>query len=634
VIIEEVIGFLKGVPPFQFLDEEELKGIAMNFALEFFPKGTLVLKQGEKDVKGLRIIKKGVVKIYVTGNSGEEIIVDYRGEGDNFGLWSIMSNEGHKTNVMAIEDTICYLLPKERVLQLLDSNAIFTEYFLKSHLSRYLDRTFKEIQKKSFSIRGNDSLFFTTKVEDIASKDVVTIYKDATIKETAEIMARHKISSLVVVNERNLPAGIVTDRDLREKVVAKARDVNEPVSNIMSLPLIRVEASDYCYEAILKMIRHRIHHLLVVKDGELVGILTNHDLLLLQGSSPLSLAREIEDQQTIEGLIPLSKKIPGLVGLMLKEGARASNITRITSEINDSIVRRVLEIAEKRFGKPPLPYCWIVYGSEGRKEQTFKTDQDNAIIYADPWGEKEAKEAVDYFERFSEFVISSMVDIGFPLCTGNYMANNLRWRQPLNVWKRYFSEWITTPTTQAILSSVILFDFRPVYGDTTLADDLKRHLLEALKNQDIFLVHMARLTVNVKPPIGFFRTFIVEKSGEHKNELNLKFKCIAPLLNIVRLFSLEKRIPETSTIERINRLKSLHDTVRESGDELEQAFEFLMLLRIQHQLEQIEAGKEPNNFINPDRLSNLEKKTLKDICHLISDIQEMIEQRYMLGRIM
>lgn len=628
MIIEEVIGFLKGVPPFQFLDEEELKGIAMNFALEFFPKGTLVLKQGEKDVKGLRIIKKGVVKIYVTGNSGEEIIVDYRGEGDNFGLWSIMSNEGHKTNVMAIEDTICYLLPKERVLQLLDSNAIFTEYFLKSHLSRYLDRTFKEIQKKSFSIRGNDSLFFTTKVEDIASKDVVTIYKDATIKETAEIMARHKISSLVVVNERNLPAGIVTDRDLREKVVAKARDVNEPVSNIMSLPLIRVEASDYCYEAILKMIRHRIHHLLVVKDGELVGILTNHDLLLLQGSSPLSLAREIDIQQSIEGLETVSRKINQIIGLLLRDGARATSITRIITELNDRLVKKILEIAERRFGRPPLLYCWIVFGSEGRREQTFKTDQDNAIIYVDPETQEEEKKAREYFTVFTDFVKNGLLKCGYSPCPAGYMASNPQWCQPLKIWKRYFSSWTSEPVAESVLKSLILFDFRGLYGDMNLADELRNYLGTLLEGNKVFLGYMANAIIKNRPPIGFLKSFVVEKTGEHKDELNLKVKGIAPIVDIVRLFSLEKNIKETSTVERINILKDKHTIVKDYADELLQAFEFMMLLRIHHQFEQIESGNNPDNFINPNRLSNLEKRTFKEAFHLISKLQDTIIERY------
>ncbi|BCB95184.1 nucleotidyltransferase family protein [Dissulfurispira thermophila] len=634
MIIEEVVEFLKKSPPFQFLSDEELQRIATSLTMEFYPKGTLILKHGERNIKALRIIKKGAVKVFVKNAAGEDVVIDYRGEGDNFGLWSIISEEGQKTNVLATEDTICYLLNKERVLQLLDKNAVLAEYFLKSHLSKYLDKTFKEMLQRSMKVSESDRMLFTTCVEDIASKNVIKCSIDSSIQETAQIMTQNRISSVVVVDERGLPVGIVTDRDLREKVVAKGRDVRDPVKNIMSLPLIRIDASDYCYEAILKMIRHKIHHLLVIKDGNLIGVVTNHDLMLLQGTSPLTIAQEIESQQTISGLATLSKKIIRLVGLLLKDGAKASNIARIISEINDSLIKKVLEIAEKNFGRPPVPYCFIVYGSEGRKEQTFKTDQDNAIIYADPRDDKEASVVRDYFERFSNFVINGLLECGFPLCTGNYMASNQKWRQPLSVWKQYFTDWIVTPTPEAILASVILFDFRPVHGDVELAEDLKEHLLKALKDHDIFMVQMARMTVNVKPPIGFFRTFVVEKTGEHKDQLNLKFRCIAPLLNIVRLFALEKRIPDTSTIDRIRRLKNIHDTVREFGDELEHAFEFLMFLRVQHQLSQIENGKSPDNFINPDQLSNLEKKTLKAVCSLISDIQEMIEQRYLLGRMM
>ncbi|GER93271.1 hypothetical protein A45J_1007 [hot springs metagenome] len=634
MIIEEVVEFLKKSPPFQFLSDEELQRIATSLTMEFYPKGTLILKHGERNIKALRIIKKGAVKVFVKNAAGEDVVIDYRGEGDNFGLWSIISEEGQKTNVLATEDTICYLLNKERVLQLLDKNAVLAEYFLKSHLSKYLDKTFKEMLQRSMKVSESDRMLFTTCVEDIASKNVIKCSIDSSIQETAQIMTQNRISSVVVVDERGLPVGIVTDRDLREKVVAKGRDVRDPVKNIMSLPLIRIDASDYCYEAILKMIRHKIHHLLVIKDGDLIGVVTNHDLMLLQGTSPLTIAQEIESQQTISGLATLSKKIIRLVGLLLKDGAKASNIARIISEINDSLIKKVLEIAEKNFGRPPVPYCFIVYGSEGRKEQTFKTDQDNAIIYADPRDDKEASVVRDYFERFSNFVINGLLECGFPLCTGNYMASNQKWRQPLSVWKQYFTDWIVTPTPEAILASVILFDFRPVHGDVELAEDLREHLLKALKDHDIFMVQMARMTVNVKPPIGFFRTFVVEKTGEHKDQLNLKFRCIAPLLNIVRLFALEKRIPDTSTIDRIRRLKNIHDTVREFGDELEHAFEFLMFLRVQHQLSQIENGKSPDNFINPDQLSNLEKKTLKAVCSLISDIQEMIEQRYLLGRMM
>jgi CBS domain-containing protein len=624
MLIDEVINFLKNAPPFQFLKEDELKGIAASLTMNFYPKDTLILSQGDKNVDALRIIKKGAVKVFIKDASGEEIVVDYRGEGDNFGLWSIVSDEGQKTNVIATEDTICYLLNKDKVLQLLDKNAAFTEYFLKSHLTKYLDRTYKEMHSKSLFLGSSDRLLFTTQIGDIATKEVITVKEDIPIQEAAQIMAKNKISSLIIFDEKNIPVGIVTDRDIREKVVAKGRDVNEPIKNIMSLPLIWVDARDYCFEAVLKMIRHNIHHVLVVRDEKLKGVITNHDLMLLQGSSPLSFSKDIENQQTIEGLIPVAKKINMIVGLLLREGAKASNITKIITELNDRLVRKILEIAEKKYGQAPTPFCWIVFGSEGRKEQTFKTDQDNAIIYA-----KDSDEAKRYFADFAPFVRDSLVKCGFPLCPADYMASNPKWCQPLNVWKNYFYKWISTPTPESILMSLIFFDFRPLFGEFSLAEELRDYLIKALKGQNIFLAYMASAITKNRPPLGFLRKFVVEKSGEHKNELNLKFRGIGPLVDIVRLFSLESGIRETSTLERIKALQEAHPVVTTMGEELEQAFEFINLLRIHHQADQIEKGINPDNFINPENMSNLEKKSLKEAFHTISKAQEMIIDQYM-----
>lgn len=625
MILEDVIVFLKGAPPFQFLDEQTLKGVARNISMEFYPKDAIILEQDGPPSEYLHIIKKGEVKVYIKTN-GDEVIIDYRGEGDTFGFLSLIGKDRARANVKAIEDTICYLVGKETVLRLLDSNPVFTEYFLKSHLTKYIDRTYKEMHSKSLFYGGSDRLLFTTKIGDIATKEVITVEQGATIQDAARIMAKNKVSSLIIIDSNSLPVGIVTDRDLREKVVAKGRDVNEPISNIMSLPLIRVDAKDYCFEAVLKMIRHNIHHLLVVKDGDLKGVITNHDLMLLQGSSPLSFSKDIENQQTIEGLVPVAKKINMIVRLLLREGAKASNITKIITELNDRLVRKILEIAEKKYGKSPTPFCWIVFGSEGRKEQTFKTDQDNAIIYAE-----DSDEARKYFADFATFVRDSLIKCGFPLCPADYMASNPKWCQPLNIWKGYFHKWISTPTPDAILMSLIFFDFRPLFGDFSLAEKLRDYLMKALKGQKIFLAQMAGVITKNRPPLGFLRTFIVDKSGEHKDELNLKLRGIGPLVDIVRLFSLESGISETSTVERIRLLKDVHPIVRDLGDELEYAFEFITLLRIHHQIEQIENNELPDNFINPRKLSNLERKSLKESFQIISKLQDIIIDQYRPG---
>lgn len=626
MVIEEVINFLKKEPPFQFLDETTLKSVAGSVSMEFYPRDTIILRQDGPASKSLRIIKKGAVKVLMKSEEGEDVAIDYKGEGDNFGFLSMIGKDRQKTTVVAVDDTICYILGKEKVLKLLEISPSFTEYFM-SYLSRYVDRTYREMQTRSLFSRSSDRFLFTTRVGDITTP-VVTVSDETTIQEAAQIMVRHRISSLIVLDRRNVPAGIVTDKDLREKVVSKGRSLSEPVRNIMTISLIRVDAADSCFEAVLKMIKYNIHHMLVIEDGEMKGIMTNHDLMLLQGTSPLSFANDIDNQQTIEGLESVSMKVNNIVGLLLEEGAKGSNITRIITEINDRIERKVLEIAEKKFGQPPVPYCWLVFGSEGRKEQTFKTDQDNAIIYTDPETPADDKEIRKYFSFFTLFVRDSLTRIGFPLCPADYMAANEVWCQPLRIWKKYFIQWISEPTADAVMKSLILFDFRPLHGKFQLAVDLRNALKTMLEGEGIFLGHMANMIIKNTPPVGFFKSFVVEKSGEHKNEFNLKIKGIAPLTDAVRLFALEKGVTETSTLGRIQALKEKHSIIKEYSSELEHAYDFIMLLRVQHQYEQIKEAIQPDNFINPDSLSNLEKKTIREAFHLISKLQDLIFEIY------
>lgn len=628
MIHNEIMQFLKKVPPFQFLDEHVLSMVVKNLTMEFYPKGTVILKQDSKPSDSIRIIKKGGVRLSVKSKDGEDVVIDYRGEGDIFGIISLMSKDRQKTTIVAVDDTICYLLNKETVYRLIEDHPLVTEYLLQSHFTKYIEKTYREMHSKSLFYGSSDHLLFTTQIGDIAAKGVVTVDEDVSIQEAAREMVKHHISSLIVLDPSGLPKGIVTDRDLREKVVAKGGDVRNPVKDIMNIPLIRVDAKDYCFEAVLKMIKYNIHHIVVIKEGVLQGVLTNHDLMLLQGTSPLSFAKDLESQRSIDGLIPVSAKINRVVGLLLKEGARAGNITRILTELNDRLVKKVLEMAEKKFGRPPVPYCWIAYGSEGRKEQTFKTDQDNAVIYADPATPEQEEAAKRYFAEFSSFVQENLFRCGFPPCPAKYMASTGEWRQPLRVWKKYFASWVAEPTSTAVLRALIFFDFRPVYGEVVLAEQLRGHLHGLLKDQKVFFGHLANTIVQNRPPIGFFKTFVVEKSGEHKDELNLKIKGIAPLVDIVRLFALERGVSETSTLERIEALRTKHTIVAEYADELKNAFEFIMLLRIHNQFGQIEAGRIPDNFINPAKLSNLEKRTIRESFGLISKLQDLIVEMY------
>jgi len=620
--------FLKKSAPFNSLEDDLLKGIAEQTEEHTYRKGHAFLQQDGPPGDYLWVIRKGKVKVFLRSKTGEEVIIDYRNEGDSFGLLSVMGGDRSRSFVVAVEETECLLVRKDIVVMLMESSPAFADFFRSSLFNKLIDKAYAEISRRSSVYGGGDNLLFNTPLGELVTKQLATASQDISIRHAATIMSEKAISSLVLTDDTDLPAGIITDRDLRDKVVSSGRDLQEPVRNIMSVALVRAETSDLCFEAILRMIKFKVHHLLVMDRGRPKGIITNHDLMVLQGTSPISLAAEIEDQQTIDGLVHASGKTTNIIGLLLKEGVRASNITRIVAEINDRLFIKILQIAEKEMGNAPVRFCWVVFGSEGRKEQTFRTDQDNAMIYEDIPDPDQRERAERYFAELTALVSDYLVRCGFAPCPAGYMASNPLWRQPLSTWKRYFSQWINEPDGEAVLKSLIFFDFRMLYGDSMLSEELKDSLVSLLNSKQSFLGFMANIIVKNTTPLGIFGKLIVEKSGEHKNTLDLKIKGLAPLIDILRLFSLEKGVKVTSTLERIDALRDIHATVAEYAEDMKDMFEFIMLLRMRHQFGQIAAGSLPDNRIDPNTLSTLERRTLQEAFKLITDMQESVIQRY------
>jgi len=627
----EPVAFLQGIPPFQLLDRPTLVDFAYSISLEYYPKGFQILTQGGPASDSLQVVRTGGAKVSMRSSDSEEIVIDYRSEGDAIGFLSLYSGDRSRTDVTAVEDTTCYLMPREPFLALLEAHPEVREYFHRTFLAKYMDKAFTDMRNRSQLFGSGEKLLFTTAVGDLNTHPVVTASCDISIQAAAQLMSHHGISSLVLVDYDTVPIGIITDRDLRDKVAARGRNIAAPVANIMSTSLIKADAADYCFEALLTMLRHNIHHLLIVDEGRLRGIVTNHDLLLLQGTSPISVVREIEGQTDLDGLVQAAAKVAGIVGLLLKDGAHAGNITRIITEINDRLVRKVIEFALRKLGPAPLPWCWLAFGSEGRREQTFRTDQDNALVYADPRTPEEAAAALAWFSRFARFMKAGLVRCGFAACPANYMADNPRWNQPLSAWRELFTKWITNPGPEALLQAAIIFDFRGLAGTLSLADELRAHLSRTMRNQSVFYARLAGTVTLHRPPLGFFGAFSVDTKGRHKDKLDLKISALGPIVNIARLCALEAGIPETATLDRLAALRPNHPLLSRYAEELGHAFEFLSLLRIQHQFEQIQAGGPGDNFIDPEKLSTYEKKSLKDAFRLISRVQDLIIEQYRPG---
>lgn len=629
---ETVLDFLRQTMPFNELDDAALRELARHCVIDFIPKDTLIFRQGESKVEYFYLIQKGGVKIYLINDQGEISLKDFRGEGEYFGALPIIQNTRANLNVETVEDTFCFLFTKAAFRHLLDTSPKVSHYFLRSLSEKLVNTAYAELRRHRVAPRTESTLFlFSSQVGASIRGKLQTIAADETVRAAAVRMAELRIGSLLVTDPAGKITGIVTDKDLRTKVVAAGLDYQTPVTRIMTAPVQTIPAHAVCFDAMLRMMRQRIHHLAVERKGEIIGMITTHDIMLLQGTSPLYLFREIVAQRTLEGLHPLARKVPSVVRTLIEEGAKANNITRMITVLNDHILERLLTLLIEELGPPPLPFCWLLMGSEGRSEQTFKTDQDNALIYAWPEDKERAAAAESYFKILSEKAIENLVKCGYPLCPGEMMASNPKWRQSAPAWQKSFDSWILTPEPKDVMHSTIFFDFRAGYGDLSLADNLRHHLARTIPGQELFLYHLAMNALEARPPLSFFRNFIVEKDGEHRNALDLKTKGLVPFVDFARLFALKHGITESNTLSRLQLLHEGGHIHTEMYTETVKAYEFLMQLRLVHQLYKMEAGEQPDNHINPAQLSELEKQTLKESFEVVRRLQSHIKQEFRLA---
>ncbi|TVQ97456.1 MAG: cyclic nucleotide-binding/CBS domain-containing protein [Desulfovibrionales bacterium] len=627
-----VLDFLRRTLPFNELPQQALEDLAKDAVLDFFTKGSIILTQGVSDISHIHLIQKGGVKLYLQDESGEITLKDFRGEGGVFGALGAIRGAKASMTVEAVEDTFCFLLNKQTFLELVQNDPRLAQYYLKSFSENYIHKSFSELRRQRLTPKGEGSLIlFSVQVADMIKRDVEATPGTYSVQKAAEYMARLRIGSLLVEDAKGVVRGIITDKDLRSKVVAKGLEYKTPVREIMTSPVRTIPADAVCFDALLAMMTHQIHHLAVEDGGKIIGVITSHDIMVLQGQSPLYLFREILAQRSFEGVHEVSRQVPQVVRPLIEEGGKANNITRVITVLNDLILDRLLTLLQEQLGPPPVPFCWMLMGSEGRKEQTFRTDQDNALIYADPRDDQEAERAETYFAKFAEEAIEHLVLCGFPRCQGDIMASNPTWRLPYSGWRANFDRWVTVPEPQEVLHSTIFFDFRPGYGDKTLAEKLRDHLTKTLHGKELFFRHLAQDCFTSRPPLSFFRNFIVERDGEHRNRLDLKARGLVPFWDFARLMALRHGSQETNTLRRLQAVADGGHIPMELYRKAREAYEFLMQLRLVHQLKLMEGGSIPNNYVNPAELSDLEKQTLKGAFSVISNLQNFLKSAFMLN---
>lgn len=638
VIVNRVKEFLKRFPPFSFLTEEALAEVSQGVVIRYFGKDELLFSKGDPAQPYFFVLKEGSVSL-VDVVDLEEKIVEVCDEGDVFGVLALLGKRPYRLTAKTLEDSLLYAIPVAIFEKILNDNSRVALYFAAGFASGQVvvrtDLSQSQKARTEFTELSKDNglLIFTGQSDLNYSRDVLTCSPDWTIQQAASKMAEVGVGSIVIVNEHKHPLGIITDKDLRNRLVAQGRSFETPVTELMTSPVLTKNKDALFSELYLTMIKFRLHHLIFTEDGSdqspIAGILSDHDILLSQGNSPAVLIHALMNTWDVAEMGKLRDRAEKLLFYYLENEVSMDFVANIITEINDIIIQRIIQLTQRKLadeypGMEQVKFCFLSLGSEGREEQLLRTDLDNAIVFEDV-----AKEKLDqtqaYFLRLGEEVVEGLLTCGFHPCPADMMANNIQWCQPLSQWKKYFSDWILTPSQKAVLHATIFFDFRPIYGAKSLAEEMSQHIYDEIGDKKIFLNFLAKNALLNPPPLGFFRNFIVEKSGEQKDKFDIKLRAMMPLTDIARLLVLSHRvIGVNNTYKRFEKLIALEPNHQELMQEAGKAYEILMRMRAIEGLKNNSSGR----YISPEALGKLQRQLLKNTFSPIDELQKMIKVRF------
>ncbi len=622
----EIRDHLSRYAPFDALPEETLDEIAQQVEVGYFKAGSEILSYGAP-IQDLHYIRSGAVEVY--RRNGE--LYNRLSEGEVFGQFGLLRGKKVRLPAKAIEDSLIYFIPDSLFQRLCEEFEAFAEFVESEGQSRL----------KSAVSQGKASELMKIKVRRLIGRRIVSVPLGTTVQEAARVMTEHGVSSLIIVGPPSTPGvegrwtsaddkshvmvGIATDRDFRSRVLAEGLPLDTPVDQVMSPDPITVQADDSVFEAMLCMLRNHVHHLPVVHRQRPVGLINLSDITKYESQNSLFLVNTISNKQSVAELQALVPDVRATFLRMVSDEASAHMIGCAMSGIGRSFSQRLLELAEAQLGPPPVPYCFMVLGSLARDEQLIVTDQDNALVLDDSF---DPEQHDDYFRQLAQFVSDGLAACGYAYCKGGIMASNDKWRQPLKVWKDYFQRWIERPNPETLLNACIFFDLDAVYGQLELVEQLKELVALKASASPAFLASMARNALNRTPPLGFFRTFVMEQDGQQNNIINLKGRGTAPLTDLIRVHALACGTKAQNSLERLDAIAATKLLTEEAMTQLRYAFEFLSIVRIRHQAMDLEEGREPDNYIEPEKISASERHSLKDAFQVLSNAQKFLRFRY------
>ncbi len=615
-------AFLRSHPPWDRLSDGAFRRAIDRLEIVYAAREEAILRRTDPVNRFLFVIRKGAVRLERDG-----IAIQHLEEGEPFGYPSLLAGAGPSTDVVADEDCLLYRLPIV-VFDLLMDEKPFADYFLTGLAERL-----RQAARVEGPLAGGFSSFagdLSTPVAELLTRPPVFCGREATAAQAARVMTENRVSSVLVPGRPpGEPHGILTDRDLRSRVLAAGRPADTPVLQLASRPLATIAAHHPAFDALVAMLERRIHHLAVVDerqpaelDGQpaanVLGVISDTDLLRHHLHSPLYVLGRIEKIERASHFADYAEQLGAMVEVLFRGNLDAVEIGRIVSTVNDAATVRMIHLAERELretlGDPPCPYAWIVHGSEGRREQALLTDQDNAIVYRDS-----TPEAERFFAELGRRVTEALQKLGLPPCPGGFMAD--AWHKPLADWQELFRSWIETPDPQALIDAANFFDHRAVWGDLDLAP--LAEIVRTASRQHRFLAHMAKNALDFRPPLGMLRRIRQTEEG-----VDLKRGGIIPIVSLGRLVALEAGSSVRSTVERLEAGRLDGGLSPEGAETLAEAFRFLLRLRLEHQLRSRKLGHPADNRVRLDALTALERRHLKDAFSAIREVQSVVEHRW------
>ncbi|WP_103069801.1 DUF294 nucleotidyltransferase-like domain-containing protein [Aquimarina sediminis] len=635
-IAERIQDFLKQFPPFDSLKKEELLLISSQIRVLYVEKGEYLFRQDSPCHDEFYIVREGAIGLY-RGFDDDQNLVDICDAGDLFGLRILIIKKDYRMSAKADEESIVYAIPARVFEPFIEENREVNKFLLgtfAAHARNY----FTETEKGQ---RIDNTISIET-VKDLSAlrsisyrKKPVTCTFDDTIKDIAKKMTDKKVSCIIIVDGNKQPIGIITDRDLRAKIATGMYEITSLVNQIMVSPVVTYSKKITVAEAQIALIKHDISHLCITKDGtqdsKLIGILSDHDLLVSFGNNPSVLIKEVKRIKKPQKLRYIRQQVEKLLKSYLEQNIPTKHIINIISEINDALIIRVIELSLKEMSTPPpVKFCFMVLGSQGRREQLLLTDQDNAIVFENV--DEQAYEATQlYFMELANKITKGLHTIGFEYCPAEMMASNPRWCMSLSKWKDQFRNWMITPTEEGTLLSSIFFDFQYVYGDRTMTDVLSEAVFEGVNKSNRFLGLLGVSALQKPSPLGFFKQFLVEQNGEHKDTFDIKIRAMMVLIDAARILTLYHNVKGVNnTLLRYAKLAEIEPKNAALFESCSKAFRVLIKFRTRQGLLHHDSGR----FIKLNTLSKKDKLKLKRCFRPIRDIQELLRVRFQLKNLM